>query len=225
MIRFDILSIFPEAFPCYLNSSMLKRAQENKRVGIYVHNIREWAKDKHKITDDAAYGGVSGMVMKVEPIYHAVRAVKRKTRRGRRRVILLSARGPLFTQAKARTLARYDQLILIAGHYKGVDERVAKYVVDEELSVGKYVLTGGELPAMIVVDAVSRIVEGVIGDEKSKEGESFSPGVEREHPLYTRPGIFSPRKGVNWRVPNVLLSGNHKKIEEWRTKHRKIFNN
>jgi tRNA (guanine37-N1)-methyltransferase len=118
-------------------------------------------------------------------------------------------------------LAKYDQIILIAGHYKGVDERVAKYIADEELSIGEFVITGGELPAMIVVDAVSRMIKGVIGKDASKEGESFSKGVKFEHPVYTRPEVFSPRKGTSWKVPPVLLSGNHKKIEEWREAHRK----
>lgn len=226
-MRFDILTLFPEMFPCYFGSSILKRAQKNKRVSIYVHNIRDWAHDKHKTTDDAAYGGISGMVMKVEPIYYAVEALKKKKRSGKKRVVLLSAKGSLFTQQKARSLARYDQLILIAGHYKGVDERVAEYIADEELSIGGYVLTGGELPAMIVVDAVSRMAKGVIGDERSKEGESFSTGVLHEHPVYTRPETFQPlsgskgrRTGRAWHVPKALLSGNHKKIEEWRERHR-----
>jgi tRNA (guanine37-N1)-methyltransferase len=218
MIQFDILTIFPEMFDCYFDSSMLARAQKNKLVKIRVHNIRDYTKDKHKVTDDTAYGGISGMVMKVEPIYRAVRAIKHKKKT---RVILLSAKGKVLSQQKVRSLAKYDQIILIAGHYKGVDERVAKYVADEELSVGEFVITGGELPAMIVVDAVSRMIKGVVGKEMSKEGESFSKGVQYEHPVYTRPEIFSPKKGTNWKVPPVLLSGNHKKIEEWRTEHRR----
>ena len=221
MVTFDVITIFPEMFEGYFNSSILGKAQKNKLIKIRVHNIRDYAKDKHNMTDDVAYGGISGMVMKVEPIYKAVRAVKRKTRSSKKRVILLSAKGKVLTQQKVRSLAKYDQIILIAGHYKGVDERVAKYVADEELSIGEFVITGGELPAMIVVDAVARMVKGVIGKEKSKEGESFSKGVQYEHPVYTRPEVFSPKKGTNWKVPPVLLSGNHKKIEEWRVTNRK----
>lgn len=220
-MRFDILTIFPEMFSCYFNSSMLKKAQVNKKIKIEVHNLRDFAKDKHRVTDDVAYGGISGMVMKVEPIYYAVKALKKKAFFRKKRVILLSAKGKTFNQEEARRLTKYKQLILIAGHYKGVDERVANYIADEELSIGDYVLTGGELPAMVVVDAVSRLVPGVIGREKSKEGESFSPGVKHEHPVYTRPEVFSPKRGVCWKVPEVLTSGDHKKIEEWRKKNRR----
>jgi tRNA (guanine37-N1)-methyltransferase len=225
---------------------MLGRAQKNKLIKIRVHNIRDYAKDKHRVTDDTAYGGISGMVMKVEPIYRAVRDIKissskkqapskSQKSKSKTRIILLSAKGKVLTQSHVRTLAKYDQIILIAGHYKGVDERVAKYIADEELSIGDYVITGGELPAMIVVDAVSRMIKGVIGKEASKEGESFSKGVKYEHGVYTRPEVFSPptspkaSKGkarkVEWRVPEVLVSGNHKKIEEWREKQRTIMKN
>ncbi len=234
MITFDILTIFPEMFPGYFDSSMLGRAQKNKLIKIRVHNLRDYAKDKHKVTDDTAYGGISGMVMKVEPIYAAVKAIEirnskseirnksknLKISKTKTRIILLSAKGKVLTQAHIRTLSKYDQLILIVGHYKGVDERVAKYIADEELSIGDYVITGGEVPAMIVVDAVSRMIPGVIGDPESKKGESFSRGVRHEHPVYTRPAVFSPKKGVNWKVPPILLSGNHKKIEEWRCAQR-----
>jgi len=220
-MTFDVLTIFPEMFEGYFNSSILGKAQKNKLIKIRVHNIRDYAKDKHRMTDDVAYGGISGMVMKIEPVYRAVTVVKRKTRSPKKRVILLSAKGKVLTQQKVRSLAKYDQIILIAGHYKGVDERVAKYVADEELSIGEFVITGGELPAMIVVDAVSRMVKGVIGKEASKEGESFSKGVQYEHPVYTRPEVFSPKKGTAWKVPPVLVSGDHKKIEEWRKAHRK----
>ncbi len=220
MITFDVLTIFPEMFACYFDSSMLARAQKKKLIKIRVHNIRNFTKDKHRVTDDTAYGGISGMVMKVEPIYTAIEAIKRKSKSPKKRIILMSAKGKVLTQAKVRNLAKYDQIILIAGHYKGVDERVAKYIADEEVSVGEFVITGGELPAMILVDAVARMVRGVIGKEASKEGESFSKGVQYEHPVYTRPEVFSPKKGAAWRVPEVLLSGNHKKIEEWRKKSR-----
>ena len=221
MITFDILTIFPEMFPGYFDSSMLGRAQKNKLIKIRVHNLRDYVKDKHRVTDDTAYGGISGMVMKVEPIYNAVKKSKVKSQKLKVRVILLSAKGNVLTQAHVRTLSKYDQIILIAGHYKGVDERVAKYIADEELSIGEYVITGGEVPAMIVVDAVSRMVKGVIGKEASKEGESFSKGIQYEHPVYTRPEVFSPKKGVSWKVPPVLLSGDHKKIDEWREIHRR----
>lgn len=220
MIRFDIITLFPDMFESYFSSSILGRAQKHKRIQIFVHNLRDWAKGKHTPTDDVAYGGISGMVLKVDPIYRAVEAVKRKKSATKLRIVLLSAKGKVLTQAKVRALAKYDQLIFITGHYKGVDERVAEHIADEELSVGEYVITGGEVPAMLVVDAVSRMIPGVIGDPRSKEGESFSPGVQYEHPVYTRPEVFAPKKGVKWAVPKVLISGDHKKIEEWRKKHR-----
>ena len=236
-MRFDVITLFPDMFTGYFGSSMLKRAQKNKHVQIFVHNLREYTKDKHAITDDIAYGGISGMVMKVDPIYRAVEKVKKMSRpirahgrlgrpasnginKKKIRVILLSAKGKVLTQAKVRALAKYDQLIFITGHYKGVDERVAEHIADEELSVGEYVITGGEVPAMLVVDAVSRMIPGVIGDPRSKEGESFSKGVQYEHGVYTRPEVFIPKKGAKWVVPKVLVSGDHKKIEEWRKKNR-----
>ena len=232
MIRFDIITIFPNIFESYFESSILGRAQKRKLISVRVHDLRSWATDKHHTTDDAAYGGISGMVMKVEPIYRAVQKFSAKggsASGGKTRTILLSAKGKQFNQAKAKSLARYDHIILIAGHYKGVDERVAKYIADEELSIGEYVLTGGELPAMVIVDAVSRMIPGVVGDSASKEGESFSTAdIKKEHPVYTRPEVFEPQKGkshrhsgTSWRVPKVLLSGDHKKIEEWRKKHSK----
>lgn len=231
-IRFDIITIFPESLTCYFQSSILKRAQNKKLISVNIHNLRDFTKDKHRTTDDTAYGGISGMVMKVEPIYRAVLALKRRSRAKKCRVVLLSAKGSAFTQAKAKSLAKCNQVILIAGHYKGVDERVADYVADEEISIGPYVLTGGELPAMVVVDAVSRMIKGVVGDERSKEGESFStPDIKGEHPLYTRPEVFPAKGGPAfggeskrskvWRVPKVLLSGDHKKIAAWRKKHSK----
>ncbi|OGZ61239.1 MAG: tRNA (guanosine(37)-N1)-methyltransferase TrmD [Candidatus Spechtbacteria bacterium RIFCSPLOWO2_01_FULL_43_12] len=221
MIRFDILTIFPEMFSCYFDSSMLKKAQKNKKIRINVHNLRDFAEDKHKMTDDMAFGGISGMVMKVEPIYKAIIAVKKQVRGKKRKIILLSAKGPVLTQKKVRELGKLDQIILIAGHYKGVDERVAEHIADEELSVGEYVLTGGEVPAMLVVDAVSRMVTGVIGKEQSKKGESYSAGVKHEHPVYTRPAVFKPKRGKAWKVPDILLSGHHKEIEKWRGEKRK----
>src|SRR3990167_5266346 len=219
-IVFDILTIFPEMFECYFNASILGKAQEAGHIKINVHNLRDWAEGKHKVTDDMAYGGISGMVMKVEPIYYAVNSIKSKIKNQKSKVILLSAKGKTLNQKKVRQLGKLDRIILIAGHYKGVDERVAKYIADEELSVGEYVITGGEVPAMLVVDAVSRMVSGVIGKDESKKGESFSSGVKYEHGVYTRPAEFSPKKGKAWKVPDVLLSGHHKEIASWRDANR-----
>lgn len=220
-IVFDVLTIFPEMFEGYFGGSILGKAQKAGHIKINVHNLRDWAKDKHKMTDDMAYGGISGMVMKVEPIYWAVEALKRKIRTKKRKIILLSAKGKVLNQEKVRELGKLKHIILVAGHYKGVDERVAKHIADEEISVGEYVVTGGEVPAMLVVDAISRMVPGVIGKDESKKGESFSPGVKHEHGVYTRPAEFSPKKGITWKVPEILLSGHHAKIEKWRNKKRK----
>ena len=220
-IIFDVLTIFPEMFPPYFEGSILGKAQKAGYIKINIHNLRDWTNDPHKVTDDMAYGGISGMVMKVEPIYHAVKELKKKVRTKKRKIILLSAKGKVLNQKKVRELGKLKHIILIAGHYKGVDERVARYIADEELSVGEYVVTGGEVPAMILVDAVSRMVPGVVGKDKSKYGESFSTGVKHEHAVYTRPAEFSPEKGKVWRVPKVLTSGHHKKIEEWREKNKR----
>ena len=232
MKRFDILTIFPEIVQPYLDASILKRAQQKRLVNMQAHDLRKWATDKHRTVDDAPYGGGPGMVMKVEPVYEAVNMLApgpKTAKRKRTRVLLTSAAGRPFDQRRAKYYAnRYDQLIIICGRYEGVDHRVAQHIADEEVSVGPYVLTGGELPALTVVDAVTRLIPGVI-QEASLEEETFSFGgpakAEEEHvgeyPQYTRPEMFSPRRGVEWRVPKVLLEGNHAKIAEWREKHRR----
>jgi len=213
-MRFDVLTIFPTMFGGVLRASILKRAQAAKKIAIRVHDIRDYAEDKHRKVDDRPYGGGSGMVMTPQPIFSCVEAVLRmdKIRRSRRRILLLSARGRRFTQREAQRLAGYKQLVLLCGHYEGVDERVARYLADEEISIWDYVLTGGEVPAMVVIDAVSRLLAGVLGNRESTRDESFqSAGLE--YPQYTRPAVFKGK-----RVPAVLLSGDHRKIEAWRRK-------
>ena len=237
-MQFDIITIFPKIFESYFSESIIKRAQEKKIVKINIHNLRDYTTDRHKTVDDTPYGGGAGMVLKVEPIYFAMQKVKSqkskvKNTNKKQKIILLSAKGKKFNQKMARKFSKLDQIVLICGRYEGVDERVAKYIADEEISIGDYVLTGGELPAMIIVDVVTRLIPGVIAEDSLKE-ESFSIRrervksdfkilpqgtkfkISREYPQYTRPAVF---KG--WRVPKVLLSGNHKKIEEWRNKHMK----
>lgn len=212
MIRFDFLTIFPDIFNSYLNESILKRAQKNKKVSFHFHDLRDFTSDKHRTVDDRPYGGGVGMVMKVEPIYKALKALPKI---GKRRVLLMSAKGKTLTQADAKRLSKYSQLAIICPRYEGVDERVLDYV-DEEVSVGNYVLTGGELPAMIVADAVTRLLPGVLGKDESSVDESHSqPGVH-EYPQYTRPEVFRKK-----RVPKELLSGNHKGIAAWRAKMKK----
>jgi tRNA (guanine37-N1)-methyltransferase len=210
-MRFDIISIFPESFTAYFGVSMLKRAQEDGLIEIHTHALRDFAHDKHKTVDDTPYGGGAGMVLKVEPLAEALESVQALAPEKKTRTILLSAKGKTFTQADARRLAGYDRLILICGRYEGIDERVAENFVDEELSIGDYVLTGGEIPAMIVTDAVARLIPGVLGNSESAETESHSEEGVVEYPQYTKPEAF---RGL--RVPEVLLSGHHAEIEKWR---------
>lgn len=210
-MRFDFITIFPDVFSAYLNQSILQRAQKTKKVAFYVHDLRKYTTDKHRTVDDRPYGGGVGMVMKVEPMFKALKALPKSKRR---RVLLMSAKGKTFTQADAKRLTKYSQIVLISPRYEGVDERVVDYV-DEEVSIGNYVLTGGELPAMIVADSVSRLLPGVLGKDESSVDESHSqPGV-LEYPQYTRPEVFRKK-----RVPKELLSGNHKTISHWRSTHR-----
>jgi tRNA (guanine37-N1)-methyltransferase len=236
-MKFDIITIFPNIFDSYFGESILKRAREKDFISIAVHNLRDYTTDKHKTVDDTPYGGGAGMVLKVEPIYRAVEAIKTSSRPSvshdrdgspqageretRTRVILFSAKGKRYTQADAQRLATdYDRLILVCGRYEGVDERVVQHVVDEEISIGDFVLTGGEIPAMVVVDSVARLLPGVLGNAESFQYESHAEEGVLEHPHYTKPEEF-----LGWRVPEVLLSGNHAEIEQWRKEHsRKISN-
>jgi tRNA (guanine37-N1)-methyltransferase len=208
MLRFDIITIFPKMFGPVLNESILKRAQEKKKVAIHIHDLRDYTDDKkHRKVDDRPFGGGPGMLMMPQPLFDAVKAIKG---RRRARVIYTSPAGRPFTQFQAKTLTKAKNLIIICGHYEGIDERVREHLVDEEISVGDYVLTGGEIPAMALVDAITRLVPGVLGKEESLLQESFE-GNLLEGPQYTRPANF---RGI--KVPDVLLSGNHKTIEIWR---------
>ena len=206
-MHFDIFTLFPEMFQGPFSESILKRAQERGLLSIALHNIRDATSDKHHVVDDYPYGGGAGMVMKPDPIFAAVEAVYSSGP-----IILLTPQGRLFTQQVARELAQEERITLICGHYEGVDERVRRHLVTDELSIGDFVLTGGELPAMIVVDATSRLLPGVLNGEESTLEESHSAGL-LEYPHYTRPPEFR-----GWRVPDVLLSGNHAEIAKWRRK-------
>lgn len=214
-MRFDIISIFPESFASYFGVSMLKRAQEDGLIEIRAHNLREYAHDARKTVDDTPYGGGAGMVLKPEPLAEAIEAVSRKqstaNKQQKTRVILFSAKGKVFTQADARRLKEYDRLIMVCGRYEGIDERIAEHFIDEELSIGDYVLTGGEIAAMVVTDAVARLIPGVLGNTESAETESHAEVGIVEYPQYTKPEEF---RGL--RVPEVLLSGHHGEIEKWR---------
>jgi len=206
-MHFDIFTLFPDMFQGPFSESILKRAQERELLSISLHNIRESTSDKHHIVDDYPYGGGAGMVMKPEPIFTAVEVIYQGGP-----IILLSPQGRLFNQYIARSLSQEARVTLICGHYEGIDERVREHLVTDEISIGDYVLTGGELAAMIVVDATSRLLPGVLGGEESTLEESHSNWL-LEYPQYTRPQEFR-----GWRVPDVLLSGNHAEIAQWRRK-------
>ena len=231
--RFDVITIFPNLFSGFLTESLISRAQKRGLLKINIHNLRKWTTDRHQTVDGKPYGGGPGLVFKIEPIYKAVKTISvqrpassvqgnKKTK-----VILFSPRGKKFDQKSAKGLAKYDQLIFICGRYEGVDERVTKHIADEVISIGDYVLSGGEVPTMVVIEAVSRLIPGVVGKQESVE--------KFDHPQYTRPESFIPqkrrmksetekkrRKEKKWRVPKVLLSGDHEKVTEWRKKLSKV---
>jgi tRNA (guanine37-N1)-methyltransferase len=207
-MKFDILTLFPGMFAGPLSESIIRRAAEEALVQIRLHDIREYAMDRHRTTDDSPYGGGAGMVMKVEPLAACIEKVK--SDRPRARVIMTTPRGKRLDQALVRELAKEDELLIICGRYEGVDERVSELFVDDEISIGDFVMTGGELAAMAIVDAVSRTIPGVLGSAESAESDSFSDGL-LEYPQYTRPADFRGHL-----VPDVLLSGNHREIAHWR---------
>jgi tRNA (guanine37-N1)-methyltransferase len=211
MLRFDILTLFPEMFESPFNASLLKKARERNLIEIRITDIRDFARDKHRTADDYPYGGGSGMVMKIEPIAGALESLEPLEGS---LICLLTPQGEVFNQKMARELASQSRIVLVCGHYEGVDERVREHLVHKEISIGDFVLTGGELPAMVIVDAVARLVSGVLGNELSAQGDSFA--VEQgllEYPQYTRPAEFR-----GWTVPEILLSGHHAEIDDWRRK-------
>lgn len=257
-MTFHLITIFPRIFDSYFSESILKRAQEKKLIKIKVHNLRDWTEDKHKTVDDAPYGGGAGMIMKVEPIFRALQALKfqipitksqtssksqipnhkhgSKILNHKSKIVLLSAKGKTWNQQLAKKYSKLDNLILICGRYEGVDERVKKFI-DGEISIGNYVLTGGEIPAMAIIDSITRLLPGVLGNKESIKHESHSKPSLLEYSQYTRPEVFTaplPGRGKrglkplsdkvkikSYRVPKILLSGNHKKIDEWRRKNPK----
>lgn len=210
-MRFDIITIFPKIFDSYFNESILARAQKSKLIEIKTHNLRDYTEDKHNTVDDSPYGGGPGMVMRADVIATAVAKLKSKNEKGKSRIILFSPAGKKFTQKDAQRLSKYNQLVLVCGRYEGIDNRVEKYLADEIFSVGDFVLSGGEIPAMALVESVSRLIKGVLGKSESIEEKRYGIGV----PAFTRPEevVIKGKKRI---VPKVLLSGDHKKIEEWR---------
>jgi tRNA (guanine37-N1)-methyltransferase len=207
-MQFDIFTLFPEVFPAYLSASILYRAQEMGHLQVAVHNIRDWATDKHQVTDEPPYGGGGGMVMKPEPIFAAVEGILGQP--PAYPVILMTPQGELLDQAKAQYLASQPRLGIIAGHYEGVDERVREHLVTDEISIGDYVLTGGELPALVLIDVLTRLIPGVLGDPQAAANDSHASGL-LEYPHYTRPEDFR-----GWKVPEILRSGHHARITRWR---------
>jgi len=213
-MQFELFTLLPEVFSTYLETSILLRARQRGLIDVRVHNIRDYAHDKHHVTDDTPYGGGGGMVMKPEPVFEAVESVlgstSNQTQPTSVPIILLTPQGRVFTQRVAEELVRHKRIALLCGRYEGVDERIREHLVTDEISIGDYVLTGGELPALMMIDAVSRLIPGVLGDPTGAEDDSHSMGL-LEYPHYTRPPEFR-----GWKVPDVLLSGDHAKIEKWR---------
>ena len=212
--QFDVITIFPSMIDAYAEESILGRAQKKNLIKINAHDLRDYTEDKHHTVDDTPYGGGPGMLLKVGPIEKATKKIKK--RGAKTWVIVTAASGKLFTQKDAKRLAKYDQLIFICGRYEGIDHRVEQHVADESFSIGGYVLTGGELPSLVMIDAVARMVPGVLGSKESLESESHDEEGVLEYPQYTKPDVYK-----KWSVPEVLLSGDHKKIAEWKDKNQK----
>jgi len=221
MLSFDILTVLPESLDSYINTAIVKRAIDKKKIKIQIHNLRDWSDNNYKSVDDHPYGGGAGMVMRLDIIFKALKKLKalELKKKDKTKVILFAANGAPLTQRKLEEWSKLNRLVLICGRYEGIDNRVAEHLADEVISIGPYVLTGGEIPALTVIDGVTRLLSDVIKKESLQE-ESFSNGSEKgEYPQYTRPEKFYPdikKKKKHWDVPEVLLTGDHKKIEEWR---------
>jgi len=221
MIKFDVITVLPEIFNSYLGKSLIARAQKKKLIKINVHNLRKWADDERGTVDARPFGGGLGMVLKVEPIFKAVKQIKKANPKAK--VILFTPRGEKFDQKLATKLAKQQQIIFICGRYEGVDQRVAEKIADMEISIGDYDLMGGELPAMVCIESISRLIPGVLGKPQLLKERITKSGGFLEYAQYTRPEIFKPAKGKKWRVPEVLISGDHKKIQEWKLAHGKTI--
>ena len=231
MILFEILTIFPQIFQSFLKESLIKKAIDKKLLSVRIYNLRDFTKDKRKTIDDRPYGGGYGMVFKIEPVFKALRKlVKFKIEKNKikiidkkTKIILLTPRGKIFNQKLAFRLSKLKKIVIICGRYEGVDERIAKHLADLKLSIGDYDLMGGEVAAMVIIETVARLIPGVLGKKNLlKERITKEKGFV-EYPQYTRPAVFSPKKGIEWKVPRVLLSGNHQKIKEWRDKNKKVI--
>ena len=219
-MTFHIISVFPEMFESYFSQSIIKRALDKNLIKINLYNLRDYTKDKHKNIDDTPYGGGAGMILKIEPLYNILKKIAPRKKNGRK-IILLSAKGSFWAQKKAKEYSKkYSEIILICGRYEGVDERVLEFI-DEEISIGEYILTGGEIGAMTIVDSISRLIPKVLGNNASLTEESYNSN-DLEYPQYTKPNVFKAGN-KKYIVPEILLSGNHEKIKEWRNKKRKKY--
>lgn len=206
-MKIDILTLFPKMFDGPFDNSLIKKAQDKDRVEINILNLRDYTKDKHKMVDDKPFGGGAGMLIKIEPVFNAIKKLKKR----KTKVIITTPRGKKFNQQMAERLSKEKHLIILCGHYEGFDNRIHEHLIDEEISIGDYVLTGGELPAMVITETIVRLVDGVVGNKDSLKEETHSKKNFFEYPQYTRPEKFK-----KWRVPKILLSGNHKEIKKWK---------
>lgn len=219
-MKIDIITIFPEIFSSVFSFGNIRKAIGSKELIIKIHDLRQWADNKYQSVDDHPYGGGPGMILRIEPIFKALEAVKKEAE-GEFRTIVMGAKGKEFTQKKAIEYRSLKHLVIICGRYEGIDERVITHLADEEISIGKYILSGGEIPAMAIVDSIARLMPGVVGNADSLKEESFADIDKTEYPQYTRPEVFKTLDGKELKVPEVLLSGNHKEIADWRHKKRK----
>ncbi|MDD3711490.1 MAG: tRNA (guanosine(37)-N1)-methyltransferase TrmD [Patescibacteria group bacterium] len=218
-MKFNIITIFPQIFNSYFNESIIKRAMEKNLIKIKTHNLRDFTDDKHKTVDDTVYGGGAGMLMKIEPLYKAIKKIAGKKKTTGQKIILLSAKGKKWEQQLAQKYSKLKNITFICGRYEGVDDRIKNFI-DEEISIGDYVLTGGELGAMIIIDSITRLLPGVLGNSESLSDESHNKKGILEYPQYTKPAEFKAGN-KKYKVPEVLSSGNHKLIEEWKEKFKK----
>ncbi|MEI7620185.1 MAG: tRNA (guanosine(37)-N1)-methyltransferase TrmD [Candidatus Falkowbacteria bacterium] len=217
-MNFKIITIFPKIFDSYFSEGIVRRAQNQGIISVSSQDLREFTSDRHKTIDDTPYGGGAGMLMKIEPLYQAIKKLAPRANK-KRKIVLLSAQGKKWTQQLAQEYSKLDEVVFICGRYEGVDERIKNFI-DEEISIGDYVLTGGELGTMIMIDSITRLLPGALGNEASSQDESHSQAGVLEYPQYTKPEKFKV-KGKSYDVPEILLSGNHPKIKEWKEKHKK----